>query len=391
MKNLVPVLLTLLFIATSCEKENLPPAAQFTIDPTTGNELTIFMFDASGTTDPTDNPEDIMVMWDWEGDGTFDTQYAVKKTGDHKYAKPGEYMVTLVAKDPRGLTDTLAVPLTVSSSNLPPDPPFNPEPGDGAMVRQIKPWMKWDSSDPEGDPLLFTCYFGTTNPPPQVIASQMFGTFTQGQLEYGTTYYWKVRVKDSKGHITEGPVWSFTTVDLHVSTITDARDGKTYKTIQIGEDWWTMENMKFDTGTGCYNYDDNPARGETYGKLYTWDAATKACPEGWHLPTLEEYNKMVESQGGADVAGGKMKDYETLLWREVNVGADNYSGFTALPAGRRYDQGLYAGQGYYAQFWSSTEYNTRDAYNLTLGYDYAGAFIYNYKKVYAISVRCVKD
>jgi len=62
-----------------------------------------------------------------------------------------------------------------------------------------------------------------------------------------------------------------------------------------------------------------------------------------------------------------------------------------LPAGRRYGEDNYTGEKYYAQFYSSTEYADDEAYNLMLGYDYGKTYIYNYKKEYAISVRCVKD
>ncbi len=375
----------------SCTQENQPPVAQFTIDPVTGNDETIFVMDGSATTDPDDKIETVLVIWDWEGDGIFDTQYATRKKGDHKYTKSGNYEVVMVAKDPRGLTDTVKMPLVVSSSNLPPEAPFEPIPANGAVTLTVKPWMKWSSSDPDGDPMFFTCFFGKTNPPVQFIASQMFGTFSPGTLEYGTTYYWKIRARDTKGNITEGPVWSFSTYDLHFQTITDERDGKTYQAIQIGSAWWMAENLRYDAGEGSYCYEDNLPRCETYGKLYTWDAAMRACPNGWHLPTITEFETMVNSIGGPEIAGGKLKDYEKLVWKDVNVAATNEVGFTALPGGRRYDSGLYAGIGYYAQFFSSTEYNSREAYNLTIGYDYANTFIYNYKKAYAISVRCVKD
>ena len=219
----------------------------------------------------------------------------------------------------------------------------------------------------------------------------MVGTFSPGKLDYGTTYYWKVKIRDTKGNITEGPVWSFSTYDLHIGSITDARDGQTYHTIQMGDAWWMSENLRFDAGDGSFCYENTDAKCQSYGKLYTWEAAMRSCPAGWHLPTLKEFETMINVVGGQDVAGGKLKDYEQSLWREVNVGATNEFGFNALPAGRRYDSGLFAGAGYYAQFFSSTEYNSGEAYNLTIGYDYANAFIYNYKKAYAISVRCVKN
>jgi uncharacterized protein (TIGR02145 family) len=174
-------------------------------------------------------------------------------------------------------------------------------------------------------------------------------------------------------------------------TLNDVRDGQSYQAIQMGDDWWMAENLRYDVGEGSYCYENNPARCETYGKLYTWDAAMRACPAGWHLPTMQEFETMLNTIGGPDIAGGKLKDNERQLWREVNVAATNEVGFSALPAGRRYDSGLFAGMGYYAQFFSSTEYNNREAYNMTIGYDYPNTFIYNYKKAYALSVRCVKD
>lgn len=382
-------LISLIYL--SCAKENQPPIAQFMISPATGNDETIFTMDASGTADPDNDTETLFIIWDWEGDGIFDTQYATRKKSDHKFAKSGNYEVTLVVKDPRGLTDTLRMPLAVSSSNLPPETPFDPQPADGAVTLTVKPWLKWGSSDPDGDPMFFTCFFGKTNPPAQFIASQMLGSFSPGKLDYGTTYYWKIRVRDTKGNITVGPVWSFSTYDLHIQTITDARDGQTYETVQMGDAWWMAQNLNFDAGEGSYCYENEAAKCANYGKLYTWDAAMRSCPQGWHLPSLQEFESMINVNGGSEIAGGKLKDYEKLLWKEVNVGATNEVGFSALPAGRRYDSGLFAGAGYYSQFFSSTEYNSREAYNMTIGYDYANVFIYNYKKSYAISVRCVKD
>ncbi|MFA5219365.1 MAG: hypothetical protein WC388_10595, partial [Bacteroidales bacterium] len=75
-------LLGILAVLASCDKENQPPVASFTIDPATGNELTIFYFDASASSDKNDKTEDLVVMWDWEGDGRFDTPFAAKKTAD---------------------------------------------------------------------------------------------------------------------------------------------------------------------------------------------------------------------------------------------------------------------------------------------------------------------
>jgi uncharacterized protein (TIGR02145 family) len=95
--------------------------------------------------------------------------------------------------------------------------------------------------------------------------------------------------------------------------------------------------------------------------------------------------------GGADIAGGPLKDYETIKWKDPNTGATNISGFGALPAGRYYGEGVFSGEGYYAQFFSSTEADEKEAFTFNLAYDYENTYIYNYKKKYAVSVRCVQD
>jgi uncharacterized protein (TIGR02145 family) len=193
----------------------------------------------------------------------------------------------------------------------------------------------------------------------------MYGTIQPGDLEYGTTYYWKINARDVKGNTSEGPVWSFKTIDLHFSTLTDNRDGQTYTTIQGGTDWWMAENLRYETESGSYCYENSDVRCNTYGKLYTWDAAMNACPDGWHLPTLNEFHAMVNTLGGVDSAGGKLKNTESMLWKEPNTGATNISGFGALPLETVHLVNLQEWR-YYAQFSLSTEYKSQDAYNLTL-------------------------
>ncbi|MCD6333012.1 MAG: hypothetical protein J7L89_07040 [Bacteroidales bacterium] len=389
--SLIPFLTLIVLFFSSCIKENQPPVATFTIDPATGNTETIFIFNASATTDPDNSTDDLVIMWDWEGDGFFDTPYAVKKTADHIYPDPGDYQVTLVARDIRGLTDTTRIALTIVSANLPPEQPSAPNPADGAKDLGVNTSISWDCVDPDGDMILYQVYYGTDNPPPVYLNNYTFNTFKPDRLAYGTTYYWKIKARDAKGHTVEGPVWSFSTIDIEFAEFTDERDGQTYQIVQIGDQWWMAQNLNYDAGDGSYCYEDNPARCEMYGRLYNWETAMKACPKGWHLPAKEEFNIMIDHLGGSEIAGGKLKDYESGWWREPNTGANNLSGFTALPAGRRYPEGIYTGLALYAQFYSATEFNDRDAYNLTLGYDYEGSFIYNYRKSYAISVRCIKD
>ena len=391
MKSGIAILFILLIGGLlSCEKENTAPQAKFTIDPTSGDDETLFYFDASGCSDMEDDSENLMVCWDWDGDDNYDTQYATNKTANHIFEDAGEYMLGLVVKDSRGLTDTLKQILIVQSSNSPPISPDNPTPQNENSELGINLFISWECIDPDGDYLLYNVYFGTSSTPEKYLSNHSQNSFNPGKLEYGTTYFWRIEARDSEGNVTQGPTWSFSTIDLNFSTLTDSRDGRVYSTIEIGPKWWMAENLKFEMD-GSYCYNDDIGACNDYGNLYTWEAAKNACPEGWHLPTKGEFESMISFLGGSDAAGGKLKDYETNKWRPPNTGAVNTSGFSALPAGMRYGDDNYSGQKFYAHFFTSTEYDEGEAYSLMLAYDYTKTYIYNYKKNYAVSLRCIKN
>ena len=117
---LVIAIITILF-NISCKKnstssENTAPIASFTIDPTSGITETTFTLDASGSTDNEDATSALQVRWDWENDGTFDTDYSTTKTATHQYGTIGIYKVMLEIKDSGGLTNTATI--TVSINNV---------------------------------------------------------------------------------------------------------------------------------------------------------------------------------------------------------------------------------------------------------------------------------
>lgn len=109
--------------------------------------------------------------------------------------------------------------------------------------------------------------------------------------------------------------WSFCYSQAEYSftdgTFTDPRDGQSYKTISfklekvggaIVERTWYAENVNFQV-KGSYCYNDEPAYCEKYGRLYNYKEAQQACPEGWHLPTITEWNNLFEHFGGRHEAG----------------------------------------------------------------------------------------
>ena len=167
-------------------------------------------------------------------------------------------------------------------------------------------------------------------------------------------------------------------------SITDSRDGKVYNTVLIGNQCWLRENLNIGTringsqtqannGTiEKYCYDDNPANCNTYGGLYQWDEAmqyvttegTKGiCPTGWHIPTLTEFMTL----GGSVV--GDANALKAVLQGTGNGAGTNTSGFTALLAGDRFDNGYFENLAIDAYFWSSKQYDATGAGNLNLYYD----------------------
>ena len=151
----------------------------------------------------------------------------------------------------------------------------------------------------------------------------------------------------------------------------------------------TSTNNKLAEQCWSYNNDENNVK--TFGYLYTWEAAITACPKGWHLPSDEEWTTLTNYLGGESVAGGKMKESGTLLWKSPNEGATNSSGLSALPGGSRYYYGDFYNQGHLGIWWTSTEGSSSYAWYRNLYYGNSGVSRNDYSKGNGFSVRCLRD
>lgn len=197
----------------------------------------------------------------------------------------------------------------------------------------------------------------------------------------------------------------------------DLRDGQYYKMAYLWNQWWLTENLNYEYNDGTaqsFCYDDKTENCETYGHLYTWSAAVDSaakfsttgrgcgylkicyfntkvrgvCPEGWHLPSVQEWERFIRNVGTQ--SGIKLRS--TSGWRDGENGTDEY-GFTVLPAGMR---GHYAEFDFWQKgtgFWASTGNTGEDA--ALAWVDYAETVVStlqnNYDKRDSYSVRCVKD
>jgi uncharacterized protein (TIGR02145 family) len=108
-----------------------------------------------------------------------------------------------------------------------------------------------------------------------------------------------------------------------------------YAEVTIGTQVWMKKNWDAEY-PGSRLYDDSEGNEAIYGRLYTHDQIMQSdfCPEGWRVPTEADWDALIAYLGGSAVAGGKMKNVGTALWESLNVGADDSSGFRAVPGGK---------------------------------------------------------
>lgn len=200
----------------------------------------------------------------------------------------------------------------------------------------------------------------------------------------------------------------------NVPSIPTVTDNSIAGQVKIGNQIWMTKNLDVDhfrngdpifqaktaeewerageTGSPawCY-YNNDPANGSKYGKLYNWYAVNDPrglAPVGYHIPSDKEWSLLTDFLGGSKVAGGKMKS--TSGWAN-NGNGSNSSGFTGLAGGYRDNNGTFNAIGEYGNWWSSTEYDPSSAWFRDLGYDDGNVYRYGNYKGGGLSVRCLRD
>ena len=198
-------------------------------------------------------------------------------------------------------------------------------------------------------------------------------------------------------------------------------DGNKYKTVKIGNQIWLSENLKattYNDGTAiplvksydawaelstpayCW-YNNDSTNKEVYGALYNWYAVNtkKLCPEGWHVPSDEEWTELRTYLGENGNAGLVLKESGTSHWKSPNSDASNTTGFTGLPGGYRDYKGPFNLVRTDAYWWSSTEsyrYISTDSasyisFYRNLRYDDHDLFRNISDKSFGLCVRCLMN
>ena len=251
------------------------------------------------------------------------------------------------------------------------------------------------------------------------VGSTMNGVVTATNKYYCTANGWQSMMEWSW----DVPKEARLNPDIEYGTMKDERDGQTYKTVVIGEQTWMAENLNYADSNAMpslkgksWCYDNNDKYCAVTGRLYTWAAAIDSvalandadnpqtcgygvtcslpetvqgiCPDGWRLPSSNEWSTLITTVGGSSSAGKILKS--SSGWYDKGNGTDAY-GFSALPSGYRAIQGQSYYAGGFAYIWSSTEYNSYRAYYLYLRNHIESSYTNYDKKDNAFAVRCLQD
>jgi len=242
-------------------------------------------------------------------------------------------------------------------------------------------------------------------------------------LTANTIYYVRISATNSLGTVFGNTV-SFKTPFPNCGTVADI-DGNIYNTVIIGTQCWMTENLKttkYNNGSSiplvpdvndwvnlvishttvyvdpgfCWYNNDMAKYKETYGALYNcavvWSVNNDLlCPVGWHVPIIDEWATLETFWGGSGEAGGHLKESSLDHWEDPNSGADNISGFSALPGGYRNPEGQFDSLGYVGYWWTATNVFKMTDYSRSLYFDSTDVSSQISTSNHGFSIRCIKN
>jgi uncharacterized protein (TIGR02145 family) len=202
-------------------------------------------------------------------------------------------------------------------------------------------------------------------------------------------------------------------IEPKANYIIDQRDNEKYAIVKIGSQIWMAENLraivlndrtvipiitegkywgKAYTPACCY-YMNQKKNAGSYGVLYNWYTVQsgKLCPTGWHVPSDQDWEVLINEVGGEAIAGGHLKEIGFVHWSSPNYLATDKVGFAGLPGGYRLPNGSFCCEENYGFYWSSTEFSSDAALFIDFYYASNGIGKNDSRKSFGFSVRCIKD
>ncbi|MBK6566652.1 MAG: hypothetical protein IPN49_00295 [Saprospiraceae bacterium] len=193
---------------------------------------------------------------------------------------------------------------------------------------------------------------------------------------------------------------------FETGTLTDTRDGQSYATVKIGNQWWMAEDLNYNAYNSWYYNNDSITYATIYGRLYLWATAMNGQassstnpsnvqgigPAGWHIPSDAEWIELTTFLSNNNLTGDDLKEMGNAHWQPTNNGT-NLAKFNAVPSGTVYNNGVASANiNRYVTYISSTidtvsggvwghglEYNKSTVRRIPIGLQNGW------------SVRCVKD
>ena len=370
--------------SVSVSLSNLRLVPQFTISPEHPTTSDTVMLDASSSYDPDHAENTFTYRWNFTKDTDFDTEYLSKPVIGHQFTTEGENEVILEIRDQWGLINQTKVKIFIGHSNLKPLASFfiGYEYGnqatnfyfdadgctDGEDYLDLMK-VRWDF---ESDGIWDTDYAKAKS----------------ANHKYGSPGTFRVRMEV----IDSGGLTDTTGLTVHVTTgtnetglILDKTNKISYGTVKIGTQWWMSENLN-EPSTGKFCYSNQTANCNLYGGLYNWtdlmngatsEKARGRCPQGWHIPSANEWQQLVDFYGAEQARN--------------HLDVDGDSDFRMFYAGQRSTAGRSEMMNLVANFWTSTKSTGDNAYEFSFQKSQDSFFKINLSQTYGFSVRCVKD
>ncbi|MFA6128146.1 MAG: FISUMP domain-containing protein [Bacteroidales bacterium] len=369
-------------VSVSLSNPRLVPKFTYTpVVPTTSDTV---LFDASTSFDPDDAGNTFSYRWNFTKDPDFDTEYLASPIVGHQFPIEGENEVILEIRDQWGLINQIKVKIWIGHSNLKPTAAFFTayEYGNKTSNFYFDAGATKDGED-FGDLLKVRWDYESDG-----IWDTEYAKEKTSYHKFGIPGKFRIRmeVMDSGG-LTDTTSLSANVSDGNNETglIIDKQKSIYYGTVKIGSQWWMAENLN-EASAGKFCYSNQPANCALYGGLYTWpdvmngsttEKSRGLCPQGWHIPTANEWQQLIDFYGG-DLA-------------KANLEVTGTSDFRMFLAGQKSTAGKSEMMNQVANFWTSTKSSGDNAIEISFQRDLPGYFRINLSQYYGFSVRCIKD